>query len=217
MSYADLNLAAIPISFSLSQSHLESVAKAPPKEVARFLAHIKSEEAITSSSASDYVYSVFVNFDVVKKAANGAVPIRLAGPGEVAQISVALDDNKLPPGIAWRHSDLVKALKNRYSNFCQDRRYFKIKATLEKSKKLCHERYLIPGVKSSSKVKFYNPNIIWEFDKHYLKKDSETKPAVPTESDITLLTTAGRSSVNVGLAPRFGSFYRPWAERQRML
>jgi len=41
---------------------------------------MKSEEAKVSSMPSEYFYSVVVNFDVIKKAVDGAVPIKLAAP-----------------------------------------------------------------------------------------------------------------------------------------
>jgi hypothetical protein len=165
VTYSDLNLAAIPISFALNQAHSEAVAKAPPAEVARFLAHIKSEETKVNATPSEYFYSVVVNFDIVKKSADGAVPMKLAAPGEKAQITVSI--NELPPGMTWMFEKLVAALKERYSNFVQNNAFYKLKAALEKDNRFCHERHLVPSNKNSSKVKFYNPNIIFEFDKHY--------------------------------------------------
>jgi len=179
VTYADLNLAVIPISFALNQAHSEAVAKAPPAEVARFLAHIKSEEAKVSATPSEYFYSVVVNFNIIKKAADGAVPIKLAAPGEVAQITVSIDDDKLPPGMTWAFKNLVAALKKRYSNFVQNNEFYKLKATLEKNKLLCHERHLVPNNKKSTKVIFYNPNVIFEFDKHYTPKVSKAPQPPP--------------------------------------
>ena len=179
VTYADLNLAVIPISFALNQAHSEAVAKAPPAEVARFLAHIKSEEVKVSATPSEYFYSVVVNFSIIKKAANGAVPIKIAAPGEVVQITVSIEDDKLPPGMTWAFKDLVAALKKRYSNFVQNNHFYKLKTTLEKNKLLCHERRLVPSNKKSTKVIFYNPNIIFEFDRHYTPKVSQAPPPSP--------------------------------------
>ena len=122
---------------------------------------------------SEYFYSVVVNFDIIKKAVDGAVPIKLAAPGEAAQIIVSIDDDKLPPGMTWAYKNLVAALKKRYSNFVQNNSFYKIKATLEKDKLLCHERHLVPSNRKSPRAKFYNPNIIFEFDKHYTPKVSK--------------------------------------------
>jgi len=179
VTYADLNLAVVPISFALNQVHSEAVAKALPAEVARFLAHIKSEEAKVSATPSEYFYSVVVHFDIIKKTADGAVPIKLAAPGEAAQIVVSIDDDKLPPGMTWTFKNLVAALKKKYSDFVQNDSFYKLKATLKKNKLLCHERHLVPSNKKSPKAKFYNPNIIFEFDKHYTPKVSKASVPAP--------------------------------------
>ncbi len=176
VSYADLNLAAIPISFALNQTHSEAVAKGAPTKVARFLTYIKSEESKLNSIHSEYFYSVVVNFDIVKKAADGAVPIKLAAPGESAHLTVSIDDDKLPPGMTWTFDELVSALRKKYSDFIQNNKFYKIKKTFEANKQLCHERYLVPSNKKSPRVKFYNPNIVFEFDKHYTLKVSKTSP-----------------------------------------
>jgi hypothetical protein len=201
VTYADLNLAAIPISFALDQVRSDAVAKAPPAEVARFLARIKAEEARVSATPSEYCYTVVVDFHLIKKAADGAVPIKLAGPGEVPQFTVAIDDDKLPPGMTWAFQDLTKALKKRYSNFIQNRQFFKLKVAFEKNKLLCHERYLIPGNKSSTKAKFYNPNIVFEFDKHYTVESSLGTPLKPSKSVLVaeLLTANSASAPTASL------------------
>ena len=179
VTYADLNLAVIPISFALNQAHSEAVPKASSAEVARFLAHIKSVEAKLSATPSEYFYSVVVNFDIIKKAADGAVPIKLAAPGEVAQITVSIDDDRLPPGMTWTFDNLVAALRKRYSNFVQNNEFYKLKAVLEKNKQLCHERRLVPSNKKSLRTRCYNPNIMFEFDKHYTPKASKASPPPP--------------------------------------
>jgi Protein of unknown function (DUF3644) len=176
VTFSDLNLAAIPISFSLSQTHSEAVAKATPAEVVRFLAHIKREEEGLTTVASDYWYSVVVAINVVKKAMDDAVPIKLAGPGETPHFTVSIEDDKLPPGMTWTYSDLTKACRKRYSDFLQNDVFHKIRGRLEKDKKLCHERFLVPGNKNGQRTKFYNPNILREFDRHYSLKPSNVSP-----------------------------------------
>lgn len=120
-----------------------------------------------------------VNFDIIKKAADGAVPIKLAAPGEMAQITVSIDDDKLPPGMTWTYKSLVAALRKLYTDFIQNNRFYKLKAILEKEKQFCHERHLVPRNKKSPKANFYNPNIIFEFDKHYTPKVSKASSPTP--------------------------------------
>ena len=172
VSYADLNLAAIPISFGLDQKQVEAVAKAPPAEVTRFLAHIKTEEEKLTGTVSEYSYSVVVNFDIIKKAMDGSVAVKLAGPGEKAEIVVSIDDDKLPPGFAWSFDQLVKVMRKRYSDFVQNDAVYKAKKKLEASKACvtsgnwCRER------KRALPLGSTNPNIVSELDKIY---HSETR------------------------------------------
>ena len=179
VSYADLNLAAIPISFGLDQKQVEAVAKAPPAEVTRFLAHIKTEEEKLTGTVSEYSYSVVVNFDIIKKAMDGSVAVKLAGPGEKAEIVVSIDDDKLPPGFAWSFDQLVKVMRKRYSDFVQNDAFYKAKKKLEANKSLCHVRQLVPGKKKGIATRFYNPNIISELDKIYTVK-AAPPPAQPS-------------------------------------
>jgi hypothetical protein len=176
---ASHNLAAIPISFGLDQKHLEAVAKAPAADVTRFLAHIKTEENRLISTVSEYSYSVVVNFDIIRKAVDGSVTVKLAGPGEKAEIVVSIDDDKLPPGFAWSFDQLVKAMRKRYSNFVQNDDFYKAKKKMEADKKLCYVRQLVPGKKKGITTRFYNPNILSAFDKIYAVKAPPT-PAPPS-------------------------------------
>jgi hypothetical protein len=130
VTFSDLNLATIPISFSLSQIQSEAVAKATPAEVVRFLAHIKREEEELNTVASEYWYSVVVAVNVVKKAMDDEVPIKLAGPGETPLFTVSIEDDKLPPGMIWTYNDLTKACRKRYSNFLQNGVFHKIRGRL---------------------------------------------------------------------------------------
>ena len=175
VTYADLNLAVIPISFALNQAQSQAVAKAPPAEVARFLAHIKSEEAKVSAAPSEYFYSVVVNFDIIKKAADGAVPIKLAAPGEAAQITVSIDDDKLPPGMTWGLRASLQHLKRGILTSFKTIAFTNSRPPWRRTS--CSAiSGPVPNNKKSPKVKFYNPNIIFEFDKHYMAKISKASP-----------------------------------------
>ena len=81
--------------------------------------------------------------------------------------------------MTWTYDKLLTALRKKYSNFVQNNKFYKIKAALEQNKLLCHERYLVPSNKKSSKAKFYNPNVMFEFDRHYSPIVSRASPSPP--------------------------------------
>jgi hypothetical protein len=71
-------------------------------------------------------------------------------------------------------SDLVEKLKGRYSDFKPDSRFHSIKKALEDQKaqgeRFCKINFLDVIGKKGSQKKFYNQEILKEFDKHYTKR-----------------------------------------------
>lgn len=65
---------------------------------------------------------------------------------------------------------MIPHLKERYSDIKFGQAFRKIISELEKNQNFCGERYLDFKNKKGGKKKFYDPNIISEFDKHYTKK-----------------------------------------------
>ena len=68
--------------------------------------------------------------------------------------------------------DLVPKLKTRYSNIKFGDSFRKLMHQIESNPKLCGIRYLDFKNKKGSKRKFYSPNVLKTFDKHY-KKNNE--------------------------------------------
>lgn len=90
-------------------------------------------------------------------------------------------DDPAAPSISLREEDVLKnypliyreltnALKRRYSDFVENREYHRLRKSIETEKKFCLIRLLNPNNPSSTKQRFYNPNIFQEFDKHYTKR-----------------------------------------------
>jgi hypothetical protein len=170
VTFDDLNIASIPLSFALDQKNLEAVAKKQQVAVVQFLAYMQAMENAAGSTSSDSSFSVKVEFDLTKKKADGAVSALIVGPKDNPQVTVAYEANKLPDGFDWDYGDLCGRLGVRYSDFLQNQKYHQIRKPLESNPKLCHERYLDPQNTKSTKKRYYSPNIVVEFDKHYTTK-----------------------------------------------
>jgi hypothetical protein len=170
VSFADLNVASIPMSFDLDQNSLDAVAKKPTPAVARFLAHMNAIEAKASGQISDFALTVKVEFNLSKKKVDGAVNALIVGPNDGPQLTVSVHTDGVPPGFDWDYSELNARLQKRYSNFVQNHAYHTLRKSLEKDPKLCVERYLDPIKKTSSRKLFYNPNILKKFDAVYITK-----------------------------------------------
>lgn len=71
---------------------------------------------------------------------------------------------------------LSQRLRKRYVDFKENRKYHTIRKALEVDERFCKKRLLDPGNPKSAVKKFYNSNIIKEFDKHYTRANKAVKP-----------------------------------------
>ena len=111
---------------------------------------------------------------------------RLARAKDDAVMSFRVTDDPKAPAVALReedvlktysltYDDLTKAMKRRYEDFLSNEKYHTLRRPLENNKKLCLLRSLNPSNPKSSRQRFYNPNILAEFDKHYKKRKKESQ------------------------------------------
>ena len=71
----------------------------------------------------------------------------------------------------WSHKDdLVPKLKATYQDIKFGKEFREIMREIEKDDKLCGKRYMDFRMKTGTPRKFYSPNIMKEFDKHYKRK-----------------------------------------------
>ncbi|MGF6178130.1 DUF3644 domain-containing protein [Ensifer sp. 4252] len=142
VSFSDLNIASIPISFNLDQNEVDAIAKKASAAVTRFLAHMKSAEAALPDGPSEFAFAVRVQFDLIKKKADDAVKATIVG--DDPDLTLSVEDDKVPQAFAWDYITLTEKLKKRYGDFKQNADYHAVRKPLEKDKKLCFERYLDP-------------------------------------------------------------------------
>lgn len=175
--YSDLNIAAIPISFHLDQMSAEAVAKRTPGEVVKFLKHLSQMEVAVGAKPSEFAFVVRVEFDLVKKKVDGALTATIVGEG--GDITINLDEDRVPEAFPWNYEMLTKRLAGRYTDFKANKQYHDLRKPLEDNKAFCYLRQLNPKNKKSPKTRFYNPNILAQFDKHYTRKSILLIPPVP--------------------------------------
>jgi len=82
------------------------------------------------------------------------------------------EEDKFKTKFIWNFKDhLYPKLKDRYSDLKQDKKFWDLKKELENNKKFCQTRYLNAKENKGPSRKWYDPNILKEFDKKYNKKD----------------------------------------------
>lgn len=168
ITFSDLNIASVPLSFDLDQKEVEAVAHKSSDVVVRFLAHMEALRSSVSAQDSDYAFSVRVNFDLIRNKDVSAV--KAAVVGSDPDLTVSVEGDKVPPQFPWTYDTLVSKLKDRYSDFKQNGTFHAITKPLKADPKYCYERFLDPATKSGSKKAFFSPNVIKKYDGHYTKK-----------------------------------------------
>lgn len=166
------NFYLMPLSFHTPSEILESLrSEKQPKAVRRLLDHIEKAE-IQNPADEDSIFSVTmeVQLKFIRTAGHDAIPVRL-DHDDPSAVAVVISEDDIRKQFPWDYAELTRRLKERYSDFLQNIKYHKIRKPLEDNSKFCRVRYLDPTKpKTSTKKKFYNPNIVPEFDQHYTTK-----------------------------------------------
>ncbi|USU06273.1 DUF3644 domain-containing protein [Sphingomonadaceae bacterium OTU29LAMAA1] len=168
VSFSDLNIASMPITFDLDHKQVESVAHKQPEAVTRFLAYMEELQARARAESSDFSVSIRVNFDVVKNRENAAVTAALVR--DDPDLTVTIDGDKLPAGFNTSYRELLARLSARYIDFSQNGTFHDIMKRLKKDERYCYNRYPDPEKKAGTPKQFYNLNILRELDCHYERR-----------------------------------------------
>ncbi len=91
-------------------------------------------------------------------------------------LPIRLDEADIRETYPWEYKNLTQRLRLRYENFKENIRYHQIRKELEGDSRFCRERLLDPLKPDGTKKKFYNPNILREFDPHYVRSKKPVNP-----------------------------------------
>lgn len=129
----------------------------------------EKEKAFPSDDSQQHNISLILETKFVKSKAIEALPVKFAKDG--ADISVSIDtEEKFKEKYKWTYTkDLIPALKARYSDFKQDKNFTDFKRGLDKNENFVGIWYLNLHSKTGTTKKYYDPNILQEFDKLYTK------------------------------------------------
>lgn len=146
-------------SFSVSNYNTQT------KNLLKYLSELEKKHP--SDTRKEYNLTLKIETRFVKATTPSAFEVRYTNNPDAPEVRVS--EELLNLNYPWDFADLIDKLNGRYKNFSRNSRFYKIKKELESNKKLCNIRYLDPGNPKSSKKKFYNTNILKEFDKYYKK------------------------------------------------
>lgn len=147
-----------------------SVAKYSDQE-SRLLSYLNSLDAEPSGEDADDdvdAITMRIKTSFMRGKGEDALAFRWTDDKNAPTISVAEED--ILKNYTLDYKRLTGQLRRRYSDFLENNDYHKLRKSLESEKKYCIERLLDPGNPRSSKKRFYNSNILTEFDKIYTKR-----------------------------------------------
>jgi hypothetical protein len=151
-------------------------------------------EAITATSLSKHpeqVQRLITYLDSLTEQAEGQTNMRIAmrietklvRAKDASSIQFRWTNDPNAPAVRMAEEDVLRnypltyrslmyLLRCRYSDFKAGKQYNRLLNRFEQETKYCITRVLNPMNPKSSKQRFYNSNIIGEFDKHYTKRDT---------------------------------------------
>jgi hypothetical protein len=161
---SEFNFYLMPLSFVTIPSGSAIVLNVEEKNFLRYL------DSLDTDTSPEGPFSVAVNIDVrfVKSKARDALDVRITSDPNAPEIR--LTEEQIQERYPWTYKDLTSECQKRYSNFSVVRKYHEIRKQMYGNARFCHERRLYPGNPDSTKTQLYNPAILNEFDKHYVKK-----------------------------------------------
>lgn len=154
----------MPISIIDTSIPLKSQPSSQERTFLTFLEQCIKEQ----NNNSDRYIALEVNIGLKRSFVYDAVPVIAIDPTSKMKVAISEEDKlSLFP---WDHNTLLEKLKDRYTNFRQDKRFNELKSSVKNNASFSHERKLDPNNKKSPKKYFYSPNCLQYFDKYYTRK-----------------------------------------------
>lgn len=155
----------LPLAFISGSFEADSVVVSPDES--RLITYLQQLAHSDTDPKSDFSIALRIDVKLEKSNLASASKVQISKDGDAVKITMSEKDirDKYP----WDYAELCSRLKARYSDFKQDKRFHVIRKPLMGNEKFHLPRYLDPGNPKSPKKDFYNPNVIPEFDKHYVK------------------------------------------------
>lgn len=166
---SDYNFFLMPISFYHGFESVEPASRAHyPEQIQKLLSYL--DELESGDVEDDATQHVALRLETKLVRGKDACSVAFRWTDDPAAPVLAVREEDVLRNYSLTYRDLTDALKRRYSNFLGNRRFHRIRKELEKEKKFAIMRLLNPKNPRSSKQRFYNANILQEFDRYYERR-----------------------------------------------
>ena len=137
------------------------------KQEEKFLRFLEQYESEDESEAR---YSVTINIEVrfTRSKAKEAQAVRLTKDPKAP--AIRLTEDHLKERYPWDYEILTKKCRQLYTDFKANQNYHDIRINLQSDSRFAYIRRLDPDNPNSSRKVFFNPSILAEFDKYYMRK-----------------------------------------------
>jgi len=160
------NFYLMPLSFVTPPPVTEAVQL--NKKEKNFLRYIDELDDTNSDPTAKYSVAINIEVKFVRSKSTSAIPVRVTNDPNAP--AVHLTEEQVTDRYPWDYKELTSRCKERYADFKVNQKYHKLRKDLENDKRYCHVRLLDPRGPKGPMKKFYDPNILEEFDKHYARK-----------------------------------------------
>lgn len=168
VDFSRFNFFLMPLSFFHGFEAIEAVSVTPVTDQAqKFLQYIASIDQEPAVGAEHYI-TLAIETRVVKAKGSDGMAIRWTNSPSAPAVTLREED--LLERYPYDAFDLSAKLRDRYTDFKQDKRYYKFRMPLESDGKYCRIRYLDPKNHRSGSKKFFSSEVFKVFDRHYEKK-----------------------------------------------
>lgn len=165
------NFFLLPLSFVEVPPATEAVPGR--RAVQRLMKFLSERQLQATEDGSPYAVALNVELRLVKSKSLDAAPVRVTD--DPSAPAVRLTEEQVRERYPWDYRTLTGRCRERYGNFKVDRKYHDLRRKCETDSCYAYVRRLDPGNPRSPAKRFYNPNILQELDKHYMRKAETTQ------------------------------------------
>jgi len=162
------NLYLMPIGFLASPSATAVSIGGDEARLVAFLRNlVAAQNTTTATSSSGYHIALELNLSFKRSMTDATSTFSLTKDPAAPHIYVTEDDIRLK--YPWDYRELIVHCRNRYTDFKENTYFHTMRRPLLADARYARSRFLDPGNPKSQKKRFYNANILIEFDKHFTR------------------------------------------------
>ena len=169
LDLSSYNFFLMPISFYHGFEAVEPASRVHyPEQIQKLLAFLDLLESDDTAEDGRQHVALRLETKLVRGKDACSVAFRWTEDPTAPVLTVREEDVLKNYPLTYR--DLADAMKRRYSDFLENRAFHKLRKELETEKMYAVVRVLHPNNPKSPKQRFYNANILQEFDKYYKRR-----------------------------------------------